>query len=90
MREIYFSKPVEKFLEKLQKSDKKLAQQLGLEMNLLRKNPNHSSTKKLVKLKGLYRSRVGKYRIIYEFDDKNLFILLIAKRDEVYQLLAKN
>ena len=89
MKIVYFSKRVEKFLEKLQKSDKNLAKKIRSEIELLKVSPLHPSTKKLAKLKNLYRSRVEKYRIVYEFNDKSLYILLIEKRDKVYEILKR-
>ena len=35
----------------------------------------------------MFRVRVGNYRIVYEYDDKNLYVILVEKRGEVYNLL---
>ena len=36
-----------------------------------------------------YRVRVGGYRIVYEFDEANVWITIVEKRDKVYQKLRK-
>lgn len=87
MKHVYFSKKSEKFLEDLQKSDKKVGLKIIEEIDILQSNPLNNSVKKLVGFKDTYRIRVGRYRVIYKFDDKALYILLIAKRDEVYDLI---
>ncbi len=87
MKEIYFAKRVEKFLEKLYKSDKNLAGQIADGLKLLRDDPLCSSVKKLAGAKDFYRLRIGKYRIIYRFDERSVYIILIAKREEVYEKL---
>ena len=87
MREILFSKQADKFLEKLNKSDKNLARQFAEEISFLQKNPLHNSTKKLVRSNNLYRVRVAKYRMIYRFDEEKIYLLVIAKREDVYDFL---
>ena len=42
------------------------------------------SSKKLTGYKELYRIRIDKYRIVYQFDDSIVHILLIEKRDKIY------
>lgn len=36
-------------------------------------------------LKGLYRARIGKYRIIFEINNNTVFILSIEHRKKVYR-----
>lgn len=40
---------------------------------------------------GLFRVDVGEFRIVYKFDNKVLYVMLIARRndDEVYKQLAR-
>jgi mRNA interferase RelE/StbE len=91
MKKLDFYKQPIKFLEKFQISDKKTCLSVLDKIDELRINPLSNSSKKLAGHKDFYRIRVGKYRIIYRFDDKILSILLIAKRDEVYDsFLFKN
>jgi mRNA interferase RelE/StbE len=53
-------------------------------INGLANNPRPFGYKKLVDEGGLYRIKAGDYRIIYEVQDKILFVsvLRIAKRNE--------
>ena len=88
MKQLYLHKQPRKFLENLQHSDKKLGLQISNEIDFLLENPINSSIKKLSGHKGVYRSRVGKHRIIYRFDEKILYILLIESRDRVYEKLG--
>ena len=39
------------------------------------------------KFRGMYKNRIGDYRIIYTFDDKELFVLVVrvGHRKEVYR-----
>jgi mRNA interferase RelE/StbE len=36
-------------------------------------------------LKGLYRLRVAKYRIVYSFDDTTLWVVSVRHRKDVYR-----
>jgi len=87
MKQIIFTKRAEKFLEKLDKSDKNLSYEMALELKVLRVDPLNSKVKKIVRSDSLYRVRVGKYRIIYRFDSELIHILNIAKREDVYDFL---
>ena len=35
------------------------------------------------------RIRVGDFRVIYEFDEDSLSVILVGRRDEVYRRLQK-
>ena len=39
--------------------------------------------------KGVYRSRVGDYRIIYKIEGDKLFVILVGHRREIYELLRR-
>ena len=53
----------------------------------LKHNPRPSGTKKLKGEDGVYRIRVGEYRILYEIEDKRLiiFILKVGGRKDIYR-----
>ncbi|MEG3436184.1 type II toxin-antitoxin system RelE/ParE family toxin [Pannus brasiliensis CCIBt3594] len=53
----------------------------------LTENPRPSDCKALQGTKGLYRVRVGDYRILYSIEDRRLFILIveIGHRREIYR-----
>ena len=45
-----------------------------------------------IALQGYYpylRLRVGKYRIIYKYDDTTLYIIWIGKREDIYDKVKK-
>ncbi len=54
-------------------------------------NPRPDGVEKMVDLKGVYRLRVGQYRVGYEIRDRELIITVIGvgKRDEIYHLIKK-
>lgn len=85
MLEINFSKQAEKFLKNLQKKDQQTAKQVIIKITALASNPKATSSIALVNHAEFRRIRIGKYRIIYQFDEKVLFITIIDKRDEVYK-----
>ena len=84
MREIIFSKQSSRIINKLLKADPKLIKLILNKINLLQSNPLTIESKKL-KNRQDYRVRVRNYRIIYEFDEKTLFIIIIDKRGQVYK-----
>lgn len=55
-------------------------------VNMLKENPRPIGCKKLTNEEG-YRIRVGKYRILYTVDDRNLLVSIyrIAHRKDVYR-----
>ena len=70
----------------LKKADKVLAKRLIEKMEKLRENPIIHDTKAVEGSKGLFRVRVGDYRILYEVDYRNnlIGIIKIDKRPRVY------
>ncbi|MDA9818113.1 type II toxin-antitoxin system RelE/ParE family toxin [Flavobacteriaceae bacterium] len=84
MRDIIFSKQSQRIINKLLKSDPKLIKLILNKINLLKINPIIPDSKKL-KNRQDYRIRVRNYRIIYEFDDNSLYIIIIDKRGQVYK-----
>ena len=81
---VEFSKPAQKEYEKLDPAIKQRVSDaiVGLEMD-----PRPSGCKVLKGQRSFYRIRIGKFRIIYDVQDKVLIVLVfrIAKRDEVYR-----
>lgn len=80
---IEFSLKAAKLFKELPKSVKN---QLSPNIDNLAENPRPSGVKKLKERKNYYRIRVGDYRIIYQINDKTLFILIakIGHRKDVY------
>ena len=62
---------------------------LAAHIEKLREDPTPRNSTKIVG-HDCYRARVGSYRIIYEFDDDNLLVTIVEKRDKVYQKLRNN
>lgn len=87
MRNIILERQASRQLTSLQKQDKTLAKRIALKLKELQVNPINQDSKTLVNTKDLRRVRVGKYRIIYKFDEVNLYIILIEKRDQIYKLI---
>ena len=82
MFNVNYSNQSKKFLKK---ADAGLVKRLTEKIEKLREEPIISDTKK-VEGAGLFRVRVGDYRILYEVDYKNntVGIVKIDKRDRVY------
>jgi mRNA interferase RelE/StbE len=59
---------------------------IALVIDKLKENPRSRQVRKLSNQEGLYRIRVGHYRIIYEVDDRNRLIRVtrIRHRKDVY------
>ena len=76
MYKLEFSKQA---IKELRSFDKKIAQNLLAKMQKLALNPYSTEldVKKLKACQGLYRLRVGGYRIIYEIQDSKLIITII-------------
>lgn len=70
-------------------ADKPLVKRLNRCFEQLSQNPHtHPNIKRLSgKLSGLYRYRVGDYRVVYEIKEDNSIViaLIIAHRGDVYQ-----
>ena len=57
----------------------------------MRENPRPHGVKKLVEAEGLYRARVGDYRILYAVEDQLLLliVLTVGHRKDIYKRLKK-
>ncbi len=80
---IYYSRRSTNFLKK---ADKVLVKRVIEKIEKLRKDPIIHDTKTVEGSKGVFRVRVGDYRILYEVDYKNnlIGIVKIDKRPKVY------
>lgn len=48
-----------------------------------------SNIKSLTSYKNIYRIRIADYRMVYRILDKNIYIILVSHRKEVYLLLKR-
>jgi mRNA interferase RelE/StbE len=82
---VKISRPAEKFLRSL--TDKKLYFRLRETIESLKSEPRPVDSIKLQGEGGLYRVRVGDYRIVYEIQDLQLIVLVvqIGHRREIYR-----
>lgn len=87
MRKIDVSKRAQQFLKDRQA---KQAKQIAQKILSLASNPMPGDSKKLVGSE-FYRVDSGEFRIIYDFTDELVRIVLVGKRndDEVYRQFAK-
>ncbi|NAS88677.1 type II toxin-antitoxin system RelE/ParE family toxin [ANME-1 cluster archaeon AG-394-G21] len=83
MFNISYSNRSKKFLKK---ADKILVKRMIEKIENLRETPITHDTKTVEGSKGLFRVRVGDYRILYEVDYRNnlIGIIKIDKRPRVY------
>jgi mRNA interferase RelE/StbE len=84
-RRIDFYPHVEKFNKKILKQNPAVAKAMALEIQKLVNNPLPKGYKKLVG-RDYYRIRVQNYRIIYEYNDEAVSIILIDHRKQVYNI----
>lgn len=77
-------------LDPLEKLDAKQFRQVMLRVLDLIKNPQPHDCKKLSGFP-YWRVSVGEYRIVYNFDETIVSILMVGKRndDEIYKRLAR-
>ena len=82
MYSIIFLKSAEKFIRKL---DKKQVKEIFNKIEMLKKFPQ-SGEPLSGALRGLWRLRVGKYRIIYQIKNEELivYVLNIGHRKNIY------
>lgn len=71
----------------ISKIEKKIAQKIIEKIDLLAANPRHHGSIKLSGEENAYRTRVGKYRIIYEIYDSQVLVSVINvdHRKDVYR-----
>ena len=82
MYKLVFQKKALEFFKKL---DKFIQEKIGKKFEQLKENPRLGKPL-LGNLSGLWKLRIGKYRIIYQIKDEELiiFILKIGHRKKIY------
>ena len=71
----------------LAKIPKKVAERIARAIDTLADQPRPSGCKKLTNEDGLWRIRVGDYRIVYKIEDDRLVVLIVTlgHRRDVYR-----
>ena len=84
---IRYKKSVAKDIKKLSRPAQKIIQQVIEEK--IRVDPMYFGTPLRRSLKGLFKLRVGSYRIIYSIEEKTItiYVISIAHRKDVYKKL---
>jgi mRNA interferase RelE/StbE len=86
MFKLNYSSQSIKFLKKTEKENIK---RILNKLEILCKKPFVSDSKTIQGSQGLYRIRIGKYRVLYEIDykEKTIGIIKIDKRTKIYKKL---
>lgn len=75
-----------KALKQLKKLDKSVQIKIVEKLDQISKEEVLYGNKRLTKFKiGLFRLRVGDYRLIYDIDGKMITVLLLGHRKEIYK-----
>ena len=84
--EVEVSDSAKDFLKTISKAD---AKRIAKKIDKLVEDPRPRGVEKLTGEENLYRIRSGDYRVIYEIEDRILFILVlkVGHRKEVYRKL---
>jgi mRNA interferase RelE/StbE len=82
LREVKYHKDAEKFMLK---TDKETFERIVSAIEDIRKLPPVGDIKKLKGQDDTYRSRAGKYRIIYKIIDNVVFVRDIGSRGQIYK-----
>lgn len=84
--EVNISEVAKDFLRNIDKAD---AKRIGKKIDKLGENPRPHGVEKLSGEENIYRVRSGDYRIVYQIEDKILYVLIlkIGHRKEVYRKL---
>ncbi len=85
--EIEVSKEAERLLDKLAKSDKKTLNLIYKKLMVFAENPRQFGKALTGDKQGIWRYRVGDYRILCQLKDKKLImlVLIIDHRKDVYR-----
>jgi mRNA interferase RelE/StbE len=84
MKLLYFHE----FIEELERLDKKVQQQIKVKLKELHRTPAGAHTALPLKgeqFKGLYKLRVGDWRLIYKLDQGALVFITLGHRSDVYE-----
>ena len=69
----------------IQKLDAVAKKKIKRKIEEYSKNPLYYS-KKLIRIEiGTYRWRIGNYRVVFDIDEKNIVILRVGHRREIYR-----
>lgn len=76
--------PAKKSLKNI---DSQYVEKILKRIDLLQTDPRHNGSEKLSGYENTYRTRVGKYRVVYEIYDKKVLVLVvnIDHRKDVYR-----
>ena len=88
MRQLNLSRDAYKFLSDLAA---KQYRQIGQKMFALLSDPQPSDCRPLKGYEGHWRVDFGEFRLVYRFDDKTVYLVIIGKRndDKVYKPLER-
>lgn len=81
----------DKFLDKLSRQHPSDAEAIEVAIENLVETPRPPGCKPLKGFSGVWRIRVGNYRVCYQVDDGELLVLVItiSTRDDVYDTLRR-
>lgn len=84
-------KSAEKALDKLARSQPKHAEAVEDAIEDLAADPRPPGCRSLTGMTGVWRIRVGNYRVCYTIDDGRLVVLVvtISTRDDVYEIVRR-
>ncbi len=69
----------------IKKLDIVVKKRIGKKIKEYSKDPLSTSKKLTESSIGTYRWRIGNYRIIFDVDDKNIIVLRVGHRREIYK-----
>ena len=78
------ARPTKKFCKSLEELPEKIFNQVWSKILSLCSDPCPQGFKKIDEVDGMevWRVHSGEYRIIYAYDDENLFLILMGKRND--------
>ncbi|OGK66345.1 hypothetical protein A2313_01530 [Candidatus Roizmanbacteria bacterium RIFOXYB2_FULL_41_10] len=76
---------VESVLEDIQRLDNVTKKRLKKKIEIYIKNPLRYASKLISPSLGTYRWRIGNYRVVFDLKDKQVIILKIKHRREIYR-----
>lgn len=82
----------DKALAKLHRKQPRDAKRIEAALTSLADEPRPVNCKQLSGIRGVWRFRVGNYRVCYEIHDRMLLVLVvtISTRDDVYEQLRRH
>jgi mRNA interferase RelE/StbE len=81
---LFYTRRAEKDIKKL---DPAIKHQIGKAILKLQNNPLEHSEKLTDPKIGTYRFRIGDYRVIFDIEGKDIVILKVGHRKEIYKRL---